>query len=228
MRGLQVIHEDNHIIAINKRTGDLVHGDITGDEAMEEAVKQYIKFRYSKPGDVWLGVLHRLDRPVSGVTIFARTSKAAERMSKLFQEKKINKIYYAIVAERPQNLSGKLTHYLVKDESVNKVKASSKETKGSKKAELEYEVVGELGNSILLKINLLTGRPHQARAQLAKIGLPINGDLKYGSKVNYEDRAISLHCRQMSFIHPVTLEEVIIKADVPNTQAWRMFAQIVD
>ncbi len=228
MRGLEVIYEDNHLIAINKKTGDLVHGDITGDEAMEEMVKEYIKIRYAKPGDVWLGVLHRLDRPVSGVTIFARTSKAAERMSKLFQEKKINKIYYAITARRPAQLSGRLIHYLTKDETVNKVKVKNTEGGGSKKAELTYEVVGELGNGILIKIDLITGRPHQARAQLAKINCPINGDQKYGSSVSYENKSISLHCREMSFIHPVTQENIIIKAEAPSTQSWRMFADLMD
>jgi 23S rRNA pseudouridine1911/1915/1917 synthase len=229
MRGLEVIYEDNHLIAINKKTGDLVHGDITGDEALDEMVKEYIKYRYNKPGDVWLGVLHRLDRPVSGVTIFARTSKAAERMSKMFKEKQIHKIYYAICDKRPPQLSGKLIHYLTKDEATNKVKVKNTEGGGSKKAELDYEVFGELGNGILLKINLITGRPHQARAQLAKINCPINGDTKYGSMVTYPNKSISLHCREMSFLHPVTKENIVIKADVPTTlQQWRMFADIVE
>jgi 23S rRNA pseudouridine1911/1915/1917 synthase len=228
MRNLEVIYEDNHLIAVNKKTGDLVHGDITGDEALEEMVKEYIKIRYQKPGDVWLGVLHRLDRPVSGVTIFARTSKAAERMSKLFQEKKINKIYYAITEKRPAQLSDRLVHYLIKDESINKVKVKNNEGGGAKKAELTYEVVGELGYGILLKIDLITGRPHQARAQLAKINCPIKGDHKYGSTITYENKSISLHCREMSFTHPVSKEHIIIKADAPYNQNWKPFIDLMD
>ncbi len=227
MKGLQIIHEDNHLIAVNKRSGDLVHGDKTGDEAMEEMVKQYIKMRYNKPGDVWLGVLHRLDRPVSGVTVFARTSKAAERMSAMFQKKQIKKIYYAITKNRPEPLSGNLVHYLVKDEATNKVKVKPHDFPGSKQAALDYEMVAQIDDNVLIKINLLTGRPHQARAQMAKIGCPINGDHKYGSLVPYPDKSISLHCREMSFIHPVTKEEVTIKAEPPVNHLWRDFVDLV-
>lgn len=228
MRGLEVIYEDNHLIAVNKKAGNLVHGDDTGDDTLEEAVKLYIKFRYQKPGDVWLGVLHRLDRPVSGVTIFARTSKAAERMSKLFQNKQIQKIYYAVCKNRPAELSAKLTHYLSKDETSNKVKVRSNDVAGSKKAELEYEVIGDVDNGVLFKINLLTGRPHQARAQLAKIGCPIVGDLKYGSKVLLDDKSIGLHCGEMSFIHPVTKEKITIKAEAPSIPIWRDFRKLME
>lgn len=227
MRGVEVIYEDNHLIAVNKKPGDLVHGDETGDTTLEDFVKDYIKFRYKKPGDVWLGVLHRLDRPVSGVTIFARTSKCAERMSKLFQNKEINKTYYAIVKNRPQELSGKLTHFLIKDESVNKVKAKDKEMAGSKKAIMDYEVVGELDKGILIKVSLLTGRPHQARVQLSKIKCPIIGDLKYGSTQTMDDKSIALHCRQMSFIHPTTKEEIKITAEPPATPMWKAFGKLM-
>jgi 23S rRNA pseudouridine1911/1915/1917 synthase len=227
MRDLEIIYEDNHLIAINKRSGDLVHGDKTGDEALEEMVKQYIKIRYQKPGDVWLGVLHRLDRPVSGVTVFARTSKAAERMSKLFQKKEIKKTYYAICVNRPEPLSGHLTHYISKDEEANKVKVKPQEFAGSKKAELDYEMVGQIDNNIIIKVNLITGRPHQARAQLAKIGCPINGDSKYGSIVDTQNRSICLHCREMSFTHPVTKEEVTIIAEPPSTHLWRGFGDLM-
>jgi 23S rRNA pseudouridine1911/1915/1917 synthase len=227
MRDLEVIYEDNHLIAINKRSGDLVHGDKTGDEALEEMVKQYIKIRYQKPGDVWLGVLHRLDRPVSGVTIFARTSKAAERMSKMFQKKDIKKTYYAICINRPEPLSGHLVHYISKDEEANKVKVKPQEFPGSKKAELDYEMVGQIDNNIIIKVNLITGRPHQARAQLAKIGCPINGDSKYGSIVDTQNRSICLHCRDMSFVHPVTKEEIKIVAEPPSTHLWRGFGDLM-
>jgi 23S rRNA pseudouridine1911/1915/1917 synthase len=227
MNDLQIIYEDNHLIAVNKRSGDLVHGDKTGDEALESIVKHYIKVRYGKPGDVWLGTLHRLDRPVSGVTIFARTSKAAERMSQLFQKKQIKKIYYAITKNRPEPLFGNLKHYIAKDEVANKVKAKSQDFSGAKLAELNYEMVAGIDDNVLIKIELLTGRPHQARAQLAKIGCPINGDHKYGSTVAYPDRAISLHCRQMSFIHPVTKENVTILAEPPLNHLWRDFNGIL-
>lgn len=227
MRGIEVIYEDNHLIAVNKKAGDIVHSDETGDYTLEEEVKKYIKIRYNKPGDVWLGTLHRLDRPVSGVTIFARTSKAAERMSKMFQKKEINKIYYAITKNTPDPLFGKLSNYLVRDEMTNKVKVKSKPSADAKLAELEYEVVGHLDASTLIKINLLTGRHHQARAQMAKIGCPILGDLKYGSTIPIHDKSIALHCKEMNFIHPVTNEEIKIEADFPKIVHWRDLKKLV-
>lgn len=227
MRGIEVIYEDNHLIAVNKKAGDIVHSDETGDYTLEEDVKKYIKIRYNKPGDVWLGTLHRLDRPVTGVTIFARTSKAAERMSKMFQKKEINKIYYAITKNTPDPLFGKLSNYLVRDEMTNKVKVKSKPSAEAKLAELEYEVVGHLDASSLIKINLLTGRHHQARAQLAKIGCPILGDLKYGSTIPIHDKSIALHCKEMNFIHPVTNEEIKIEADFPKIVHWRDLKKLV-
>ena len=227
MRGIEVIYEDNHLIAVNKKAGDIVHSDETGDYTLEEDVKKYIKIRYNKPGDVWLGTLHRLDRPVSGVTIFARTSKAAERMSKMFQKKEINKIYYAITKNTPDPLFGRLSNYLVRDEMTNKVKVKSKPSADAKLAELEYEVVGHLDASTLIKINLLTGRHHQARAQMAKIGCPILGDLKYGSTIPIHDKSIALHCKEMNFIHPVTNEEIKIEADFPKIVHWRDLKKLV-
>ena len=228
MRGLEVIFEDNHLIAVNKKAGDIVHADETGDRTLEDDVKNYIKIRYGKPGDVWLGTLHRLDRPVSGVTIFARTSKAAERMSKMLQKKEIQKTYYAITKRTPDPLEGKLTNFLLKDEMSNKVKVKNTSGGDAKKAELEYEVVGNLDNSTLVKINLITGRHHQARAQLAKIGCPILGDLKYGDTMPLHDKSIALHCREMSFLHPVTNEQVKIEADFPKIVYWRDLKKLVE
>jgi 23S rRNA pseudouridine1911/1915/1917 synthase len=223
MRGIEVIYEDNHLIAVNKKAGMLVHADETGDPTLEDAVKLYIKFRYNKPGDVWLGVLHRLDRPATGVIIFARTSKAAERMSTMFQNRQIKKTYLAITEKRPEELSGRLEHYLEKDEFSNKVKAKATSGGGGKLAISEYEVVGELDSRTLIKVDLQTGKPHQARVQLSKIGCPIVGDLKYGSKLPLPDKSIALHCAQMSFIHPVTKEEITIKAELPNITHWKPF-----
>lgn len=206
----------------------LVHADETGDDTLEEAVKAYIKVRYQKPGDVWLGVLHRLDRPVSGVTIFARTSKSAERMSKLFQEKAITKIYYAISDRRPEPLSGILEHYLLKEETGNKVRARTSEFPGSKLAITHYDLAGEIDGRVLIRLELKTGRPHQARVQLSKLGCPIIGDMKYGSKVLLDGKSIGLHCREMSFIHPVTKEPIKIEADFPENHTWRIFSQMID
>jgi 23S rRNA pseudouridine1911/1915/1917 synthase len=221
--GLSVIYEDNHLIAINKPAGALVHGDETGDEPLADAVKKYIKIRYKKPGDVFLGVIHRLDRPVSGVVIFARTSKALARMNKMLQEKKIVKKYLAMVSDRPEELSGTLTHYLSKDETKNIVKAYASKKPNSKIATLNYQQKGELDGKILLEVEPLTGRPHQIRVQLSKIGCPIIGDLKYGATYPLQDKSIALHCQEMSFLHPVGNEPVTIKADVPSIFPWNTF-----
>jgi len=224
---MQVIYEDNHLIAVNKQAGRLVHADETGDSTLEEEVKAYIKVRYGKPDNVWLGVLHRLDRPASGVTIFARTSKAAERMSKLFQEKKISKTYYALTDARPDPFSGTWKHYLIKDEMANKVKAKVNMTNEGKLAITHFELAGIIDIYSLIKLDLVTGRPHQARAQMSKMGYPIIGDLKYGSKIALPDKSIALHCREMKFIHPVTKEEISIVADFPELRLWRPFADLV-
>jgi len=226
MVDLQVIYEDNHLIAVNKPAGWLVQGDITGDMPISEAVKAYIKDRYNKPGAVYLGTIHRIDRPVSGVVVFARTSKALTRMNKLFQEKAIKKTYLAITDTRPDPLSGHLTHYLIKDTTINKAKAydrPSNKAKNAKKSELTYELKGGLAGHHLLEIHPLTGRPHQIRVQLSRIGCPIRGDLKYGHPTPNVDGSIHLHCRQMEFIHPVKKVPVVISADVPDESVWNLF-----
>lgn len=204
----------------------LVQGDRTGDRTAADEVKAYIKNRYKKPGDVFLGIIHRLDRPVSGATIFARTSKGLERMNRLFAERQIEKIYWAITSERPNPISGHLTHYILKDKSKNTVKAfdrMSNRAKGAKKADLDYELKGQIGSNFLLEIKLQTGRPHQIRAQLAKIGCPIRGDVKYGFTKPNKDASIHLHCRSLAFVHPVKKEPVKVVADPPDEQIWNLF-----
>ncbi|MCB0630869.1 MAG: RluA family pseudouridine synthase [Saprospiraceae bacterium] len=223
---IQVLYEDNHLIAVNKPAGWLVQGDATGDTTLADWVKVYIKNRYQKPGDVFLGVIHRIDRPVSGAVIFARTSKALERMNRLFHDREVQKTYLAVTTERPNPLTGHLTHYLVKDRERNVAKAydqMSNRAKGAKKSELEYELVGELGGHHLLKVNPITGRPHQIRVQLAKMGWPIRGDVKYGFKQPNTDLSIHLHCYQLRFEHPVKKEPVLITAELPRDQVWDMF-----
>lgn len=223
---LDIIYEDNHLIAVNKSAGWLVQGDITGDRSLLDEVKAYVKEKYNKPGDVFMGLIHRLDRPVSGVVIFARTSKALTRMNKLFQDKEMKKKYWAITATRPDPLSGHLTHYLLKDTTINKTKAFdrlSNKAKKAKKSELEYFLKAGLSGHHLIEVNPLTGRPHQIRVQLAKIGCPIRGDLKYGFEEPNKNGSIHLHCREMSFIHPVKKEAVTITAEVPKDQIWRLF-----
>lgn len=227
---VRILYEDNHLIAVNKPAGWLVQGDNTGDLPLSEWVKRYIKDRYHKPGEVFLGVIHRLDRPVSGVVVFARTSKALERMNRLFADRKIQKTYWAITAERPEPISGHLTHYILKDKSRNIAKAydqMSKRAKGAKKADLDYELIASIGDNHLLKVTPHTGRPHQIRVQLSKLGCPIRGDLKYGfPKANY-DASIHLHARALSFIHPVKKEPVTIEADPPEEdQIWGLFKDL--
>lgn len=224
LSGLKVIYEDNHLIAINKQAGALVHGDETGDVTLSDLVKEYIRIRYGKPGDVFLGVIHRLDRPVSGVVVFARTSKALARMNKLLHDRQIDKTYLAICSRRPADLSGHLVHYLAKDEARNIVKAYSSPKPGAKSAELDYTLKGEADSKVLLEVHPLTGRPHQIRTQLSKIGCPIIGDLKYGAAFALDDQSIALHCRSMSFIHPVKGEKTVIVADVPDKTPWTTFS----
>ena len=226
VEGLQILHEDNHLIAVNKPGGWLVQGDSTGDKPLSEFVKGYIKDRYNKPGDVFLGVIHRLDRPVSGVVVFARTSKALERMNRLFAERKIEKTYWAVTGERPEPISGHLTHYILKDRKRNIAKAYDqvgKRTKDAKKADLDYELIGSIGDNHLIKVMPKTGRPHQIRVQLSKLGCPIRGDIKYGfPKANW-DATIHLHARSLSFLHPVKKEPVLIEAEAPDEQIWNLF-----
>ncbi len=227
---LEILHEDNHLIAVNKPSGILVQADRTGDRTMADWVKIYIKDRYNKQGDVFLGIVHRLDRPASGVTVFARTSKALERMNRLFAERKIEKTYWAISSVRPNPIEGSLKHYILKDKDKNVVKAfdtMSSRAKNAKLATLDYELIGEIGTNYLLKVNLHSGRPHQIRAQLGKIGCPIKGDVKYGYPKLNQDGSIHLHSRELSFIHPVKKEPVKIIADPPDEQIWGLFEGVV-
>ena len=217
---LQVLHEDNHIIVINKRVGDIVQGDKTGDKPLSEVVKEYIKDKYNKPGEVFLGVIHRLDRPTTGIVIFARTSKALTRMNELFSNRETQKTYWAIVKNKPQNTEDKLVHYLKRNEKNNTSKAHIKEVPESKIASLDYKIIASLQNYYGLEIYLHTGRHHQIRAQLSAIGSPIKGDLKYGFDRSNPDGGIHLHARKLVFTHPVTKENIEIIAPTPNDAIW--------
>lgn len=217
---LQVLHEDNHIIVINKRVGDIVQGDKTGDKPLSEVVKEYIKVKYNKPGEVFLGVIHRLDRPTTGIVIFARTSKALIRMNELFSNRETQKTYWAIVKNKPQNPEDKLVHYLKRNEKNNTSKAHIKEVPESKIASLDYKIIASLQNYYALEINLHTGRHHQIRAQLSAIGSPIKGDLKYGFDRSNPDGGIHLHSRKLVFTHPVTKENIEIIAPTPKDVIW--------
>lgn len=219
----QIIYEDNHLLIVNKPAGMLVQGDKTGDEPIIELGKAYLKEKYDKPGNVFLGCVHRLDRPVSGVLVMAKTSKALERMNKLFQNKKIHKKYWAIVKRRPKEEKGKLTHWLKKDESINVTSAFDEEVPGSKRAELRYSVLGKLNDHYLLEVHPLTGRPHQIRVQLSAIGSPIRGDIKYGFSKPNEDGNINLHALGISFIHPVQNEKMYVRAGLPEVPFWEQF-----
>jgi len=217
---LEILYEDNHLIAVNKKTGQLVQGDKTGDISLDNQLKQYIGKKYNKPGDVFLGVVHRIDRPVSGVVIFARTSKALARMNKLFRDKEIKKTYWCIVKEMPRPEEATLKHYLIKKESQNKSYAYDRHQKGTKEAILDYRLISRSDNYSLLEVLLHTGRHHQIRCQLAKIGSHIRGDLKYGFPRSNKDGGISLHARSLEFNHPVRKEQVILKAPVPDDPLW--------
>jgi len=217
---LQVLYEDNHIIAINKRAGDIVQGDKTGDTPLSEVVKEYLKIKYNKPGNVYLGVAHRLDRPTSGIVVFARTSKALPRLNKLFAEKEAKKTYWAVVKNKPEKEEDTLTHWLKRNTKQNKSYANKKEVTDSKKAILDYRIIKKLDNFYLLEIDLKTGRHHQIRSQLTYIGCPIKGDLKYGFNRSNKDGSIHLHARKLSFIHPVKKEAITILAPPPNDPVW--------
>ena len=223
---LEVLYEDNHIIAVNKKISDIVQADKTGGTPLSEEVKAYIKKKYNKPGEVYLGVPHRVDRPVSGVVIFARTSKALTRLNKMFQEheKEISKIYWAIVGNLPAEDHAVLTHYLVRDPEKNKSHAYNQPKTGAKEATLEYKLLGSSQRYYLLEVKLYTGRHHQIRCQLAKIGCPIKGDLKYGFPRSNEGGGISLHARSITFKHPVSREMITITAKPPlNDPLWKVF-----
>jgi 23S rRNA pseudouridine1911/1915/1917 synthase len=224
---VEILYEDNHIIAVNKKAGEIVQGDSTGDEPLVERVKQYIKKKYNKPGDVFLGVVHRIDRPVSGVVIFARTSKALSRLNKMVQERTIKKIYWAIVKELPEKDEAELKHYILKNQEKNKSYAFPKPKSGAKLGELKYKLISSSVNYYLLEVDLKTGRHHQIRCQLAKIGCPIKGDLKYGFSRSNKDGSISLHARKVEFIHPVKKEQVTIVAPVPDSDPlWKEFENV--
>lgn len=220
---IDVLFEDNHLLIVNKPVGSLVQGDATGDEPLVEAVKLYIKKKYKKPGAVFLGVVHRLDRPVSGVVVFARTSKALTRMNNLFRDKKTQKTYWAVVENRPPSKSGTLIHWLVKDEVKNKTTAYVKENIQGKRSELHYKVIDSQGPYFLLEVNPITGRPHQIRVQLASIGCPIVGDLKYGYPIANDDGGICLHAHRLEFIHPVTKNPLSISVYPPVSGVWSLF-----
>ena len=217
---LQILHEDNHLIIINKRSGDLVQGDKTGDTPLSDIVKGYIKKKYDKPGAVYLGVTHRLDRPTTGIVVFAKTSKALSRMNGLFLNKKISKTYWAVVKNKPSKSKDTLIHWLKKNPKNNKSKAYIKEVDQSKKAILHYELIHSLDRYHLLEVNLETGRHHQIRSQLSAIGSPIKGDLKYGYPRSNNDGSIHLHSRKVSFIHPVTKKNIEITAIPPKNNIW--------
>ncbi len=221
-----ILYEDNHIIIVNKRSSDLVQGDGTGDEPLDDIVRAYIKEKYNKPGDVFLGVVHRLDRPVSGCVVYARTSKALSRLSELFRTREVKKTYWAIVSDRPPAEEGTLSNYLKKNEQQNKSYVYEKEVKGSKLAELSYRVLARSEKYYLIEVDLQTGRHHQIRAQLSAAGCPIKGDLKYGSKRSNEGGGISLHSRRVAFVHPVKNEEIKIEAPLPDDRIWKLFSNV--
>ncbi|QLE02340.1 RNA pseudouridine synthase [Galbibacter sp. BG1] len=217
---LQVLFEDNHIIVVNKRAGDIVQGDKTGDKPLSEVVKSYLKDKYNKPGNVYLGVVHRLDRPTTGIVLFAKTSKALPRLNKLFQQKDAKKTYWALVKNKPTNAADTLIHWMKRNAKQNKSYAHKNEVPDSKNAILHYRTIKTLDNFYLLEIDLETGRHHQIRSQLSSIGCPVKGDLKYGFDRSNKDASIHLHARQLTFTHPVKKEEISITAPLPNDSLW--------
>lgn len=224
MTKLHVLYEDNHLIAVNKQVSDLVQGDKTGDETLPDKIGRYLKEKYNKPGNVFVGVVHRLDRPVSGVVMFSRTSKALSRLNEMFKNKtQVTKTYWAIVQDKPKQASGELKHFLFKDQSKNKSFICNSSKQGSKEAILNYKILASSDRYHLLEINLQTGRHHQIRVQLSNMGCVIKGDLKYGANRSNPDGGISLHARYLSVMHPVKKEELKIEAPVPNDPLWKYF-----
>ena len=218
---MTVVYEDNHLIIVNKAASEIVQGDKTGDMPLSESLKLYLKEKYGKPGNVFLGVVHRLDRPVSGLVIFAKTSKALARLNTMLAQGEVKKTYWAIVTARPPQEEGELTHYLVRNEQQNKRYAYDRERPGSKLAILHYRLIATTDRYWLLEVDLKTGRHHQIRCQLAKMGCPIKGDLKYGAPRSNPDGSISLHARRIRFVHPVSKQPIDLTAPVPNVGAWR-------
>ncbi len=220
---MEVIYEDNHIIIVSKTSSEIVQGDKTGDTPLSETVKQYLKEKYHKPGNVFVGVVHRLDRPVSGLVVFAKTSKALARLNEMFKNGDVHKTYWAVVKNCPREPEATLEHYLVRNEKQNKSYAYDSEKPGAKKAILHYRLIGRSENYYLLEVDLKTGRHHQIRCQLAKIGCPIKGDLKYGFPRSNPDGSISLHARRVSFVHPVSKELIDVEAPLPGGNLWHGF-----
>ena len=223
-----VVYEDNHLILVNKTAGIIVHEDATRDKTLEDYIKEYIKVKYEKPGDVYLGTVHRLDRPVSGLMVFARTSKALTRMNAMFKGREVHKTYWAITARKPEKKSGRLVHWLLKNEEKNVVTTYDSEVPGSQKAELNYRYMGTINKMHLIEVNPVTGRSHQIRVQLAAIGCPIKGDVKYGFPKPNHDGSICLHSRRLFFKHPVKNEPMICKAPVPEDSFWEEFLELDD
>jgi len=224
---MTVLYEDNHIIIVNKTTSEIVQGDKTGDKPLSETVKDYLKEKYNKPGNVFCGVTHRLDRPVSGIVVFAKTSKALSRLNDMFKNKEIKKTYWAIVKNTPKPEEATLTNYLIKNEKQNKSYAYDSEKPNSKMAILHYKLISRSDKYNLLEIDLQTGRHHQIRCQLAKIGCPIKGDLKYGFDRSNSDGGISLHARQISFVHPVSKGAITITAPLPDDKLWHVLEKSI-
>ena len=220
---MTVVYEDNHIIVVNKTASEIVQGDKTGDTPLSETVKQYLKEKYQKPGNVFLGVTHRLDRPVSGLIIFAKTGKALTRLNEMFRTSEVKKTYWAVVKNPPREPEGELIHFLVRNEKQHQSYAYDKEVRNSKKAILHYGLIGHSENYYLLEVDLKTGRHHQIRCQLAKMGCPIKGDLKYGSPRSNPDGSICLHARRVKFIHPVSKEQIELEAPLPEGNLWKGF-----
>lgn len=222
-----ILYEDNHIIAVNKKPSQIVQGDKTGDIPLSDLVKGYLKQKFQKPGEVFLGVVHRIDRPVSGVTLFARTSKALSRLNQMLKNREIHKVYWAVVKNKPPTDSDRLIHFLVRDEAKNKTFVSKEGKKGAQEAILDYRIIGRSDRYFLLEIELHTGRHHQIRAQLAAIGCPIKGDLKYGYARSNENASIHLHARKVTLIHPVQKIPVEIVASPPSDAIWDFFSSSV-
>ena len=223
---MNVIYEDNHIIVVNKESGEIVQGDKTGDTPLSDCVKDYLKRKYQKPGNVFLGVVHRLDRPVSGLVVFAKTSKALSRLNEMFRKGEVHKTYWAIVKNAPKEPSGRLTHWICRNEKQNKSYAYNSEVSGSKKSVLDYRLLASGDNYHILEIRLLTGRHHQIRCQLSAMGSPIRGDLKYGAQRSNPDGSISLLSRHVEFVHPVSKELVSLDAPLPKDNLWQKILNI--
>lgn len=226
MLKMEIVYEDNHIIIVNKAPGEIVQGDKTGDEPLVETLKKWLKEKYDKPGNVFCGVVHRLDRPVSGLVVFAKTSKALSRLNDMFRNGEVEKTYWAISRNRPEKEEDRLVHYITTTERNNKSYASLTEKRGSKKAVLSYRLLGNSDRYNLIEVKLETGRKHQIRVQLSAIGCPIKGDLKYGDKRSNPDGSISLMARRIRFVHPVSGKEIDVTASVPYDSLWKFFGEM--